>query len=162
MHLRHLPPARPGHEPQHHRILALFSSTRGTDPLFAAVDGANCPTVATTRLTATETHNDILAGLAQISVPSLPVYQITGCKDPAGNPVPFTTTDPGAGLFSGLCADINRVKVPGLRGLAARAPYFHNGSAANLAQVVNFYNARFRLGLNPQQKTDLVNFLSAL
>lgn len=117
---------------------------------------------ATTRLTVTETHNDILAGLAQINAPSLPVYQIASCKDPAGNPVTFTTTDPGAGLFSGLCADINRVKVPGLRGLAARAPYFHNGSAANLAQVVNFYNARFRMGLNPQQKTDLVNFLSAL
>jgi len=28
--------------------------------------------------------------------------------------------------------------------------------------VVNFYNARFGMGLNPQQKTDLINFLSAL
>jgi len=53
-------------------------------------------------------------------------------------------------------------KVPILRGLAARAPYFHNGSAATLAQVVNFYNARFQMGLNQGQKTDLVNFLNAL
>jgi cytochrome c peroxidase len=52
--------------------------------------------------------------------------------------------------------------VPILRGLAARAPYFHNGSADNLNELVNFYNARFRMNLNPQQVTDLVNFLNAL
>jgi cytochrome c peroxidase len=57
---------------------------------------------------------------------------------------------------------VNHLKVPLLRGLAARAPYFHNGSAATLAQVVNFYNARFQMGLNQGQKTDLVNFLNAL
>ena len=72
------------------------------------------------------------------------------------------TTDPGKGLFTGLCADVNRIKVPALRGLAARAPYFHNGSAPTLAALVNFYNARFQMNLSAQQKTDLVNFLNAL
>jgi len=49
-----------------------------------------------------------------------------------------------------------------LRGLAARAPYFHGGTAANLQQVVAFYNARFQMNLTPQQQADLVNFLNAL
>ena len=49
-----------------------------------------------------------------------------------------------------------------LRGLAGRAPYFHNGSAKDLATVVNFYNQRFAIGLTPQQANDLVAFLSAL
>jgi hypothetical protein len=34
---------------------------------------------------------------------------------------------------------------PILRGLASRAPYFHNGSARDLDEVVDFYNTRFNL-----------------
>jgi cytochrome c peroxidase len=49
-----------------------------------------------------------------------------------------------------------------LRGLAARAPYFHNGSAADLDQVVDFYNSRFRIGLSAQERADLVAFLRSL
>lgn len=49
-----------------------------------------------------------------------------------------------------------------LRGLSARAPYFHNGVAANLSQVVNFYNQRFQIGLSRQQVRDLINFLQTL
>jgi len=49
-----------------------------------------------------------------------------------------------------------------LRGLAARAPYFHNGSAATLMDVVNFYDQRFSIGFTDQQKQDLVNFLNTL
>jgi cytochrome c peroxidase len=51
---------------------------------------------------------------------------------------------------------------PILRGLAARAPYFHNGSAATLMDVVNFYDERFSIGFTSDQKQDLVNFLNAL
>jgi len=115
-----------------------------------------------TRLAASETNPQILAGLAQLTAPTLPIYQITGCKDAHNNPVTYTTSDPGKALFTGLCADVNRVKVPILRGLAARAPYFHNGSANDLTQLVNFYNARFQMNLNQGQKTDLINFLNAL
>jgi cytochrome c peroxidase len=57
---------------------------------------------------------------------------------------------------------ISRTKGPILRGLAARAPYFHNGAAANLSQVVNFYNKRFQIGLTDQQMQDLINFLQTL
>jgi cytochrome c peroxidase len=49
-----------------------------------------------------------------------------------------------------------------LRGLASRAPFFHGGNASSLQDVVNFYDQRFSIGLTPQQKTDLVNFLNTL
>ena len=62
----------------------------------------------------------------------------------------------------GNCADIGKFKGPILRGLAARAPYFHNGSAATLDDAVEFYNQRFDIGLTDQQKSDLVAFLNAL
>lgn len=72
------------------------------------------------------------------------------------------TTDPGRALISGLWADIGKVKGPILRGLSARAPYFHNGSADTLMDVVNFYDRRFGIGFTNQEKADLVAFLSAL
>ena len=72
------------------------------------------------------------------------------------------TTDPGRALISGKWADIGKFKGPILRGLAGRAPYFHNGSAAALDDVVDFYQTRFGLGLTPQQQRDLVAFLKTL
>jgi cytochrome c peroxidase len=74
----------------------------------------------------------------------------------------FEVTDPGRALITGKCADIGRFKTPTLRGLAARAPYFHNGSAATLKDVVDFYDKRFSIGFTAREKQDLVNFLNAL
>ena len=74
----------------------------------------------------------------------------------------FITTDPGKGLITGKCADLGKMKVPILRGVGARAPYFHGGNAATLNDVVNFYNNRFNIGLTAQQKQDLVNYLNSL
>jgi cytochrome c peroxidase len=71
-------------------------------------------------------------------------------------------TDPGRALISGRCEDIGKFKGAILRGLASRAPYFHNGSAATLMDAVEFYNTRFNLQLNSQQKSDLVAFLKTL
>jgi cytochrome c peroxidase len=72
------------------------------------------------------------------------------------------TTDPGRALITGKWKDVGRIKGPILRGLAGRAPYFHNGSAADLGAVVRFYDQRFALGLTDQQKSDLVAFLRSL
>ena len=72
------------------------------------------------------------------------------------------TTDPGRALVTGLWKDMGRMKGPILRGLAARAPYFHNGSADSLSDVLEFYDKRFNIGFTPQEKQDLVAFLSAL
>jgi len=73
-----------------------------------------------------------------------------------------TVTDPGRALITGQWKDVGRFKGPILRGLAGRAPYFHNGAAASLQDVVDFYDVRFGLALTDQQKADLVAFLRTL
>jgi hypothetical protein len=73
-----------------------------------------------------------------------------------------TVTDPGRALVTGQWKDVGRFKGPILRGLAGRAPYFHNGAAASLHDVVDFYDVRFRLALSDEQKADLVAFLRTL
>lgn len=64
----------------------------------------------------------------------LPVLTI--CQTP-GFTTCVQTTDPGRVLIS--------------RGLAARAPYFHNGS-----------DSRFSIGFTAQEKADLIAFLGSL
>jgi cytochrome c peroxidase len=65
-------------------------------------------------------------------------------------------------MITGKWADIGKFKGPILRALAARAPYFHNGSAETLEEVVEFYETRFNIGLTAREKADLVAFLRAL
>jgi len=115
-------------------------------------------------LPGTESSAQVSAALADLSLPDLPVYLISGCPDTTDptQTESFYTTDPGRALITGKCSDVYKVKVPVLRDLAARAPYFHNGAAADLMQVVNFYNDRFQMGLTAQQKADLAAFLAAL
>lgn len=96
-----------------------------------------------------------------LDISGLPVFTLRCTKGPMAGQK-FVVTDPGRAMITGNCADIGKVKGPILRGLAARAPYFHNGSAATLMDVVNFYDQRFSIGFTPQQKDDLVNFLNAL
>jgi cytochrome c peroxidase len=72
------------------------------------------------------------------------------------------TTDPGRALITGKWKDIGRFKGPVLRALAARPPYFHNGMAADLEAVVDFYNTRFDIGFTEREKRDLVAFLRTL
>ena len=96
-----------------------------------------------------------------LDISELPVFTLSCTSGPLTGQS-FVVTDPGRALISGKCADIGKVKGPILRGLAARAPYFHNGSAATLLDVVEFYNQRFNLGFTEQQKSDLVAFLKTL
>jgi cytochrome c peroxidase len=125
---------------------------------------------------------DFLARLAAVAprltrfvrrTQDLPVYAVAGAAcasavlpDPAtGQPVAGTnlrTTDPGRAMVSGHCAELGGFKPPSLRGLAARAPFCHNGSAATLDDVVHFYDALFSAHLTPQEHDDLVAFLRAL
>ena len=49
-----------------------------------------------------------------------------------------------------------------LRALWQHAPYFHDGSAATLADVVALYNARRGLNLTAQQSADLVEYLKSI
>jgi cytochrome c peroxidase len=91
---------------------------------------------------------------------------ITVCKTDPGTGLPTsdckTTTDLGQALIDGDFDHVGKIKGPILRGLSARAPYFHNGSARTLLDVVHFYEKRFSLTLTSQQESDLVAFLGSL
>jgi cytochrome c peroxidase len=121
--------------------------------------------------TCTTCHNTPNAGNHSVSLPinigvsdadrrtpDLPLYTLRNAV--SGQLV--QTTDPGRALITGKWADIGKFKGPVLRGLAARAPYFHNGSAAGLDDVVSFYDRRFHIGLGPAQRADLLAFLRSL
>ncbi|MCE9577407.1 MAG: hypothetical protein K8W52_29935 [Deltaproteobacteria bacterium] len=73
-----------------------------------------------------------------------------------------TTTDPGRALVTGKWADLNRFKVPVLRGLAARAPYFHDGSAESIDDVILFYEESLQFAFTADEEADLRAFLGAL
>jgi hypothetical protein len=95
----------------------------------------------------------------------LPLFKVT-CK-PGVPPHPFLgrviyTQDPGRALISGKCNDVGTIVMQQLRGLAARAPYFSNGSAGTLREMIDFYDRRFSIGFTDQERDDLLNFLSAL
>ena len=97
--------------------------------------------------------------------PELPLFRIT-C-DAGAPPHPrlgriFLTQDPGRALITGKCADAGSILMQQFRGLTARAPYFANGSAADLNELVDFYDRRFGIGFKETEKQDLVNFLSIL
>jgi hypothetical protein len=98
-------------------------------------------------------------------LPMLPLFRIT-CREDLP-PHPFLgrtiyTQDPGRALVSGRCEDVGTIVIQQLRGLSARAPYFSNGSAATLRELVDFYDRRFNIRYTDQEKTDLVNFLGVL
>jgi hypothetical protein len=108
-------------------------------------------------------------GIADASrrTPDMPLYTLTcnAAGAAAGHCVAGATvqsTDPGRALVTGLWADVGKFKGPTLRGIAARAPYFHNGSAADLDAVVQFYVDRFGINFTSQERSDLVAFLGSI
>jgi cytochrome c peroxidase len=111
----------------------------------------------------TSTKDPLAAALAQLNSPEVPVYALR-CSTALGAPsnVTIETTDPGRAMISGRCADIGKFKGPILRAVPAHAPYFQNGGADTLQQVVSFYNVRFQMNLSPNEMADLVNFLNSL
>jgi hypothetical protein len=72
------------------------------------------------------------------------------------------TTDPGRAIISGRFAHVGQFKGPILRAVASHPPFFHNGMASTLEDVVDFYNVRFRADFTAREKADLVAFLKAL
>ncbi len=97
--------------------------------------------------------------------PELPLFKVTCRADVPPHPFygrVIYTQDPGRALISGKCNDVGAIVMQQFRGLAARAPYFSNGSAANLRELVDFYDRRFSINYSEQEKQDLVNFLSVL
>jgi hypothetical protein len=71
------------------------------------------------------------------------------------------TCDMGRG-GNGIWADLGKFRAPPLRGLAARAPYFHDGQAREIEDVIQYYVQRFAIAFTSAQKDDLTAFLAAL
>jgi hypothetical protein len=95
----------------------------------------------------------------------MPLFKIT-CKDTVP-PHPYLgrviyTQDPGRALISGKCNDVGTIVMQQFRGIAARAPYFSNGSAKSLTDLINFYDRRYDIGFDDRERTDLLNFLTSL
>jgi len=151
---------------------ALFNTFPIT---ITGVAGLNdLPGLSTVNGTCTSCHDTPNAGDHSVSLPisigtsdypagpalntsGLPVYTVA-----CANGSSLKVTDLGRAMITGKCSDVGKMKGPVLRGLAARAPYFHNGGAATLLDAVNFYDQRFKLNLTAQQKSDLVAFLKTL
>jgi len=162
------------------RLPANASVARGqsvfnTKPInITGVAGIN-DTLGVTSLTGTcgTCHDSLNVGNHSVSLPlNIGVGDLTSPLDVSYLPV-FTlqniatgaivqTTDPGRALITGAWADVGKLKGPILRGLAARAPYFHNGSASSLSDVITFYDTRFTIGFTAQEKADLLAFLKTL
>lgn len=97
--------------------------------------------------------------------PDLPLFKVV-C-DAEARPQSYLgrtiyTHDPGRALITGKCIDVGATLTQQMRGLAARPPYFANGSAASLRELVDFYDRRFNIGYTEQEKQDLVNFMTTL
>jgi cytochrome c peroxidase len=124
--------------------------------------------IGTSHDLANEKDVQVAGAISGLSFPDVPVYEISGCPNPFPDPrrpnAPYVvyTTDPGKALITGLCQDLNRIKGPILRGLAARAPFFHNGAAKDVHEVVDFYDQRFQMSLSDVEKAQLAAFLNSL
>jgi cytochrome c peroxidase len=102
---------------------------------------------------------------------SLPTQGPTGII-PAGARVRRTSSDPARALLTGFVGgpgpddDWDKFDVPGLRGIRATAPYFHNNSAATLEDVADHYVQFFKRiealaapgVVSPAASTDGVHF----
>jgi cytochrome c peroxidase len=120
----------------------------------------------------TQMGNDVAPGQVDLGTttkpfaqpaPHLPLFRVT-CR---GEPHPhygrvIDTYDPGFALVTGRCADVGKITLQSMRGLAARPPYFSNGSAADLRGVVDYYDQRYNIGYTEQEKEDLVHLMEAL
>ncbi len=84
-----------------------------------------------------------------------------------------TYQDEGLARLTSQTSDIGKFKTPSLRNVELTAPYMHDGSLANLEEVVEHYdiggsnhpnkNTMIEaLNLSEQQKNDLISFLESL
>ena len=99
------------------------------------------------------------------SSPELPLFKLTCKADARAHPYlgrVVYTQDPGFALTTGKCVDIGKITMQSMRALAARPPYFSNGSAQTIREIVDFYERRYRIGLSEQEKQDLTNLMSVL
>ena len=131
------------------------------DPVFGPIDSGTCTICHDTPNAGNHSvPMPLNIGIAAASrrTPDMPLYTLRN----SWTGEIAQTTDPGRAMVTGKWRDVGKFKGPVLRALAARPPYFHDGSAATLEDVVAFYDTRFNLRLTEAEKADLVAFLRAL
>jgi len=101
---------------------------------------------------------DIGASRPEIARPNMAVFTFQSRVDGTL----LQTTDPGRGIRTGLFKELNKFKTPNIRGLAARAPYFHGGTAESLEDVIHHYEVELGFNFTAEEEADLVAFMKAL
>lgn len=101
---------------------------------------------------------DIGASRPEFATPGMAVFTF----EQHGTGAIRVTTDPGRGIRNGQFADMDKFKTPNLRGLASRAPYYHNGIAEDLEAVVRHYENALGFVFTNKERDDLVAFMNAL
>jgi cytochrome c peroxidase len=152
---------------------ALASYIRGLSSGAAAVDGTLSESALRGKTIFFERANCIACHQP-------PLFMDGKSHDIGLNPVTSTTSrfgDLGKYTWTKQQSDAYSMKTPALRNVSETAPYFHDGRAATLMDVVNFYNrggddeSHTRSGrsllvrplnLTIQDQQDLVNFLKSL
>jgi mono/diheme cytochrome c family protein len=79
-----------------------------------------------------------------------------------GSPLLHDASETGMDPAYALRSATKKYRTTPLRALWQHAPYFHDGSAADLPAVVEHYDAHLSLGLTAAQKADLAEFLKSL
>ena len=145
--------------------MKVFTGKGQCSTCHAGAELTNAATAAVTQSPITDGHD---TGFENIGVRDPKEDVGLGGFDGLAVSKPLSTAGAPAGAVDGM------FKIPGLRNVALTAPYFHNGSAATLRQVVEFYNRGGNvdapnkanqikpLNLNDTEKDDLVAFLQAL
>lgn len=94
--------------------------------------------------------------------------------DDSFHDIGLKSEDVGRGKFLKLKSQQFAFKTPGLRNIAVRAPYMHDGSEKTLAQVIDFYDKGGHakrdslsglikpLGLTDEEKMQLAKFMESL
>ena len=78
------------------------------------------------------------------------------------NPVLHDPAETGADARYAARSATKRYRTTPLRGLFQHAPYFHDGSAKDLAAVVARYEQRLGVALSEAERRDLVEYLKSL
>jgi len=116
--------------------------------------------------------------VAELNAANNPVFDFI-LKNPDGTTTAFSTPDPGVSLINGdflafPFGPLNNFKIPPLRGIKNTAPYFHDGSAKSLEDVLAHYATFFLIASGPaigrpepivitdQDQADAIAFLKLL
>ncbi len=94
--------------------------------------------------------------------PGMGGLSCASCHLPTANFLDGRRHDIGSGDPSSAHARDSAFDTPTLLGIAHTAPYFHDGSLETLADAVDWFNARFGLGLDAGGKADLTAYLEAV